>query len=175
MFHAKRAGEKSEKHCDPLDPPRRRANNPRGRGTYATDRPPRVGTIGRASGQVRLRVVSDTPGKILADQVPPFTPAEAIAYTDESNSYNHIIHSHATVEHGMQEYARDDDGNGIRKVPCLTAEGLWTDVRNVLRPFKGVHNKSLAGYVAISEFRRNLKCVSPAFISALVTFHTFWI
>lgn len=27
------AGEKSEKHRDPLDPPRRRANNPRGRGT----------------------------------------------------------------------------------------------------------------------------------------------
>lgn len=54
------AGEKSEKHCDPFDPPRRRANNQRGRATYANDRPPIVGTLGRASGQVRLRVVPDT-------------------------------------------------------------------------------------------------------------------
>jgi transposase-like protein len=58
-------------------------------------------------------------------------------------------------------------------VHCNTAEGMWTDVRNFLRPFKGVHKKHLAGYVAICEFRRNLKRVSPAFISSLVTFHTF--
>lgn len=132
-------GKKSEKHRDPLDPPRRRANNQRGRGTYANDRPPVVGTIGRESGQVRLRVVPDTTGKTLEDHVHQFTHAEAIVYTDESNSYNHILRSHATVEHGIHEYARDDDGDGIREVHCNTAEGMWTDVRNFLRPFKGVH------------------------------------
>lgn len=168
-------GKKSEKHRDPLDPPRRRANNQRGRGTYANDRPPIVGTVGRESGQVRLRVVPDTTGKTLEDHVHQFTHAKAIVYTDESNGYNHIIRSHATVEHGIHEYARDDDGDGIREVHCNTAEGMWTDVRNFLRPFKGVHKKHLAGYVAICEFRRNLKRISPAFISALVTFHTFCI
>ena len=61
------------------------------------------------------------------------------------------------------------------EVHCNTAEGMWTDVRNFLRPFKGVHKKYLAGYVAISEFRRNLKRVSPAFISALVTSHTLYL
>lgn len=50
-------GKKGEKHADPADPARYRANNRRGHGTYDNDRPPIVGTVGRESGQVRLRVV----------------------------------------------------------------------------------------------------------------------
>jgi len=50
---------------------------------------------------------------------------------------------------------------------------LWkacgTDVRNFLRPFKTVHKKYLASYVAMTEFKR----ISPNFIAALVSFHTF--
>ena len=34
--------------------------------------------------------------------------------------------------------------------------------------------KNLSGYIAICEFRRNLKRISPDFISALVTPHTFY-
>lgn len=32
---------------------------------------------------------------------------------------------------------------------------------NFLRPFKGVHKKYLAGYVAFAEFKRNLKAIRP--------------
>lgn len=128
------AGEKSEKHADPMDPPRRRANKQCGRGTYDNDRPPIVGTIGRESGHVRLRVVPNTTGETLEAQVHQFTHAQAIVYTDESNGYNHIIRVHATVNHSVHEYARDDDGDGMREVHCNTAEGMWTDVRNFLRP-----------------------------------------
>jgi len=57
---------------------------------------------------------------------------------------------------------------------------MWTDVRNYLRPFKGVHKVYLSGYVAMAEFRTpalaggargNLKRISPEFIAALVTLH----
>lgn len=51
---------------------------------------------------------------------------------------------------------------------------MWTDVRNYLRPLKGVHKLYLSGYVAMAEFRRNLKRISPAFISALVTLHSVY-
>jgi transposase-like protein len=37
------AGEKGEKHPDPEDPPRRRANKRKGRGTFENDRPPILG------------------------------------------------------------------------------------------------------------------------------------
>ena len=44
------AGEKGIPHRDPEDPPRRRANQQKGHGTYENDRPPVVGTVGRESG-----------------------------------------------------------------------------------------------------------------------------
>src|SRR5262245_9274191 len=50
------AGEKGRKHADPSDPPRHRANKARGHGTWASDRPPIVGIVGRCSGHIRLRL-----------------------------------------------------------------------------------------------------------------------
>jgi len=78
-------------------------------------------------------------------------------------AYDHIIREHATVCHADNEWARDDDGDDIREVHTNTIEGMWTDVRNYLRPFKGVHKDYLSGYVAMAEFRRNLKSISPEF------------
>ncbi|MBV7340221.1 transposase [Chloroflexi bacterium TSY] len=60
-------------------------------------------------------------------------------YTDECNAYNPIAEtgrSHATVCHSRYEWARDDDGDGIREVHCNTMEGIWTGLRNFLRPFR---------------------------------------
>ena len=165
-------GKKGELHPDPTDPPRCRANKLRGHGTYANDRPPIVGTVGRESGQVRLRVVDHTDRETLEMHVHRFTLLDTTAYTDEWQGYNHIIRPHATVCHAAHEWARDDDGDGIREVHVNTVEGMWTDVRNFLRPFKGVHKGYLSGYVAMAEFRRNHKRISPSFIAALVTLHT---
>jgi len=165
-------GKKGELHPDPDDPPRRRANKRRGHGTYENDRPPIIGTVGRESGQARLRVIHHTDRKTLEAHVHKYTSAECTVYTDDWKAYNHIIRSHATVCHSAREWARDDDGDGIREVHTNTVEGMWTEVRNFLRPFKGVHKGYLSGYIAIAEFRRNLKRISPAFISSIVKVHT---
>ncbi len=132
-----------------------------------------MGTVGRESGQVRLRVVHHTDGDTLVAHVHRFTLAGQQVYTDEWQGYNHILRPHATVSHAKKEWARDDDGDGIREVHVNTVEGMWTDVRNFLRPFKGVHKRYLSGYVALTEFRRNLKRISPAFIASIVKVHTF--
>ena len=167
-------GKKGDEHFDPADPPRRRANKRRGRGTYVNDRPPILGTIGRETGQVRLRVVQDTQGATLREHVQRFTRGEAIVNTDEYQSYNALDRLHDTVQHGQHEWARDEDGDGFYEVHCNTTEGLWTDVRNALRLFKGVHKRYLDGYIAICEFRRNLKRISPVFIAQFVAFHSFY-
>lgn len=161
-------GKKGEWHSDPDDPPRRRANKQRGHGTYDNDRPPIVGTIGRSSGQVRLRVVKHTDGKTLKRHVTQFTICAATVNTDEWLGYNHITRKRVTVNHGTHEWARDDDGDGIREIHINTTEGMWTGLRNFLRLFRGVHKKYLASYVAIHEHAVNLKKISPKFISALV-------
>ena len=164
-------GKKGERHSDPTDPPRRRANKQKGHGTYDNDRPPIVGTVGRESGQVRLRVVQHTDGKTLKRHMARFTQPEAVVNTDEWKGYNPIERQRVTVQHGQGEWARDDDGDGVREVHVNTIEGLWTSVRNFLRPFRGVHKRNLGQYVAICEFSINTKKVTPKFISALVPLH----
>lgn len=161
-------GKKGVKHNDPCDPPRRRANKQKGHGTYANDRPPIVGTVGRESGQVRLRVVQHTDGKTLERQIAQFTQPDAVANTDEWQGYNHIARSHVTVNHGIKEWARDDDGDGICEVHVNTTEGMWTGLRNFLRPFRGVNKEYLDQYVAMCEHGINQKAISPEFLAALV-------
>ncbi len=47
-------------------------------------------------------------------------------------------------------------------------EGIWTALRNFLRPFRGVHKKSLVLHVAIFEWAHNLKRVTPEFVGMLM-------
>ena len=165
------AGEKGDKHPDPADPPRCRANNRPGTGTMATDRPPILGVVGRTTGHIRLTVSDDTRQATIQPQVERDTLPTTNLNTDESTAYDRITDTgrgHATVCHSCHEYARDDDGDGFCEVHCNTMEGIWTGLRNFLRRFRGVHKKYLAGYVAMFEWGYNLKIVSPAFLRTLM-------
>jgi hypothetical protein len=91
--------------------------------------------------------------------------------TDEWCGYNgspEIGRSRATVGHAAGERARDDDGDGLREVQVNTLEGLWTGLRNFLRPFRGVNKVYLYQDVAMFEWRYNVKRVTEAFIGALL-------
>jgi len=167
-------GEKGGEHLDRADPPRRRANKRRGRGTFANDPPPVWGTIGRQSGQVRLRVAVDTKQPTLHAHGEHFTGEGTQVYPDEYDSYATIYRPHSTVTHGQKEWARDEDGDGINEGHTNTGEGMWTGLRNFLRPFRGGSKYFLSGYVALHEFHVNLKRISVAFISALGRVHLFY-
>jgi len=161
-------GKKGEPHHDPQDPPRRRANKKKGHGTYDNDRPPVVGTVGRASGQCRLQVCRHTDGATLRAQVQRHTTAGATCYSDEWKGYSRLERTHWQVEHGKKQWAWDADGDGINEVHTNSIEGLWTSVRNWLRPFRGVHKRYLQGYVVMCQHAINYKRISPHFIAQLV-------
>ena len=166
------AGEKGDLHPFPDDPPRRRANKKPGGGTFANDRPPIQGCVGRESGEIRLTVNADTRQDTIEPEVESKTESACTVYTDESNVYNRIEASgrgHKTVCHSSREYARDDDGDGIREVHCNTMEGIWTGLRNFLRPFRGVHKKYLHQYVCIFEWAHNIKRVNDHFLRTMMT------
>jgi len=129
-----------------------------------------VGAVRRESGQVRLRVVFNTKAAIFEKHVHQFAISDCHVYTDEYDSYNEIERTRSTVQHGIKEWARDDDGDGIREGLTNSAEGMWTGLRNFPRPFRGVHRKCLSGHLAIHKCRANSKRISPAFISAFVKF-----
>jgi transposase-like protein len=154
------SGAKGELHDDPEDPPRCRGNKRRGQGTFANDRPPVAGVVGRETGEVRLEVVEHADKATLEEFVVNNTQPGATVNTDGSACYNGLPdrgRQHASVNHSQREYARDDDGDGFCEVHDNTMEGIWTGLRNFLRPFRGLNKHFLAGYVAIFEWSHNFK------------------
>jgi transposase len=158
-------GKKSTPHRDPTDPPRRRANQRKGHGTYANDRPPIISIISRDTGEQRWWVCDHadrhTCHNLIADNVPP---ASTLLYTDEWQSYRGSHPCHAAVSHGVHEWARDDNGEGRREVHCNTSEGAGAALRTYLRAFRGVHKRYLHLYVAAYEAMVNTKRVTPQLI-----------
>jgi transposase len=127
--------------------------------------------VGRESGQVRLTVVEHSDGATLKKVVRRATWPMVMVHTDEWQGYNclpEMGRDHATVCHAAGEWARDDDGDGIREVHNNTLEGLWTGLRNFLRPFRGVNKKYLYQYAAIFEWGYNVKRATMGFLRALL-------
>jgi hypothetical protein len=74
------AGEKGIPHRDPNDPPRRRANSRRGRGSWDNDRPAVVGVAGREHQTLHLRVCRRT-NRGLSNRSSSRTPCRAVIST----------------------------------------------------------------------------------------------
>jgi transposase len=64
----------------------------------------------------------------------------------------------------MQEWAREDDGDGRREVHCNTCEGAGAALRPYLRACRGVHKQDLQLYVATDEALINTKRVTPTLV-----------
>ncbi len=121
--------------------------------------------FGRESDQIRLEVIERTDRKNLLPFVEGATRPDATVVTDEWRAYGGLSETgrtHPTVNHtpGQEEWARDEEGDGVKEVHTNTAEGTWTGLRNFLRPFRGVHKRYLNGYVAVFEWAHNLKEVT---------------
>lgn len=169
-------GKKGVRHADLHDPPRRRANQIKGHGTWHNDRLPVAGVVGRTSGQVRLRVVRHANRPTLQRFVTETTRKRTMICTDEWQAYNHLPETGrrlAQVCHqpGHRVWARDDDGDGIREVHNNTLEGIWTGLRNFLRPFRGVNKIYLHQYVALFQWAHNTKTATDEFLQALLGKH----
>ena len=95
-------------------------------------------------------------------------------HTDEWMGYSRVGTRHGrvhrTVDHTgpRSTWAIDADGDGVREVHCDTMEGLWTGVRNFLRPFRGVNKVYLEHYVSIFQWSYNLKEVVDQFLRLLL-------
>jgi hypothetical protein len=67
------------------------------------------------------------------------------------------------------------DGDGEREVHCNTLEGIWTGLREDLRPFRGVNRVYLAQYVTMFRWAYNLKAITPGLLRTLLdsSAHTY--
>jgi transposase len=165
------AGEKGQHHLDPDDPPRRRANQFSGHGTFDNDRPPVFGAIGRDSGEVIVRQAFRSTRRALEPLVMQASQPGATVMSDEWHAYDALPTTgrpHATVNHRRGEFARDDDGDGVREVHNNSMEGFWLGLRNFLRPFRGVSKWWLDNYVHFYACLHNFRWSFTDFLRCLL-------
>jgi transposase-like protein len=129
--------------------------------------------VGRESGEAYFEVVASASRGNLERVVEDNTAAFCTVYTDEWAAYDglpELGRGHATVCHapGQREWARDDDGDGVREVHNNTLEGIWTGLRNFLRSFRGVSKHYLGQYVAVFQLGYNLKAATDGLLRALL-------
>lgn len=91
-------GKRGIPHPDPADAPRRR-----GHGTFANDRPPIAGVVGRESGEVCLEVIESASGAELEEVLDDTCLKEMVVNTDEWKGYSRVgrqrRRAHQTVDH----------------------------------------------------------------------------
>ena len=126
--------------------------------------------VGRQSGEARLEVLRSAAATELEELVHGHTAAGCVLYTDEWAGYDGVDRPRQSCRHtpGSREWARDDDGDGVREVHNNTLEGMWTGLRNFLRTFRGVSKHFLAQYVAIFQWSYNVKSVVDDFLRTLL-------
>ncbi len=124
-----------------------------------------ISVISRETGEQRLWVCDHADRRtcyaLIAENIPGDS---AILYTDEWQSYRGSHAAHATVCHGVHEWARDDNGDGHREVHCNSCEGAGAALRTYLRAFRGVHKQYQHLYLATYEAMVNTKRVTPELI-----------
>ena len=123
---------------------------------------------GEKGEDVRLEPI---PAELVDATVLPATVPGAMVYTDDWNGYNPLGRrgqGHATVNHNRGEFARDDDGDGIREVHCNTMEGIWTGLWKFLRPFRCISKMYLEHHVIMFKWAYNLKAVTDDFLRILL-------
>jgi len=95
----------------------------------------------------------------------------SLIYTDEYAIYNRLEewgYAHKSVNHGIGEYARDEDGDGFYEVHVNTMEGFWSLLRSWLRPHRGISQEKLPFYLGFFEFVHNVNKRGKELLHSLV-------
>ena len=154
---------------------RNRLKGARGRGTLAREKPPVFGMLKRGGCAV-IRMLPNFQQTTIEPLIERHVRRGAIINTDEFDIYSHLSemgYIHRTVCHGIREFARDDDGDGVREVHTNSIEGLWSHMRSWLRPHKGISQENLPLYLAFFQFvyneRTRGKSLLPSLMKVLVS------
>jgi transposase-like protein len=149
---------------------RNRLKGERGRGTLEKEKPPVFEMIQRC-GQVVIRMLSNVRQSTIEPLIRGVVPPGTLIYTDEYGIYNRLEqwgYEHKSVNHGIGEYARDEDGDGFHEVHVNTMEGFWSLLRSWLRPHRGISQEKLPLYLGFFEFVHNVGKRGKALLHSLI-------
>lgn len=110
-----------------------------------------VGMKNRETNQVQAQVVERTDKETLQEFVLENTTPDTIVYTDESRAYSGLPRQHATVNHGVGEYVREQaHTNGL--------ESFWSMLkRGYTGTYHHISPKHLHRYVDEFSGRHNVR------------------
>lgn len=151
-------------------PRRRGLKGKPGRGTLFGEKPPVLGMIERG-GLLVLKMLPNVQIKTIEPVIRGTVEVGSKTYTDEYNIYGRLErwgYVHETVNHGMGEYARDNDGDGFCEVHVNTIEGVWSLLRSWLRPHRGISQEKLPLYLGFFEFVHNVRKRGRTLLQSLV-------
>jgi transposase-like protein/IS1 family transposase len=146
--------------------PRKRGLKLKGRGTYDKDKPPIVAAVSR-KGKAVIEVFRN----LCIDNIDAFLylVTGRFVHTDDYRIYDHLDHEtsiiHESINHSKRRYKE-----GYKHTN--TVEGLFCDLRNWLRRYKGVCKEKLYMFVSLFQFSYNHRELFPLdkFIELLSTF-----
>lgn len=123
--------------------------------------------VGRESGLLCLAVLRSRGRSALEPKVVGATAPGAAVDTDAWSGYGGLSGKGRRHAAGPRQWARDDDGDGVREVHNNPMEGIRTGLQNFLRPFRGVAKDYLQQYVSILQWTYNLPQATPALLFAM--------
>jgi transposase-like protein len=139
------------------------------------ERPPVFGMMQRG-GQVVIHLPADVQQKTIEPFIKATIVAGILMYTDEYSIDARLQswgYNHKSVNHGRDEFARDEDGDGFCAVHVHTMEGCWSLWRSWLRPHRGISPEKFPFYLGFFECVHNVrkrgKALLPALMELLVT------
>ena len=130
--------------------PRARGLSERGRGSWASDRPPAVLWVERNGPGRVLELQSDVTQRTLARSAVRHVEPGSRIDTDDFSGYGLLggAYDHRSVDH--EETYVTEDG-----VHCNTAEGEWSIFKPWWRGFRGVTKRQAYRYLSEYSFRRS--------------------
>jgi transposase len=149
---------------------RNRLKGERGRGTLAKEKPPVFGMMQRC-GQVVIHMLENVQQVTIEPLIKQTVGPGTLIYTDDYNIYGRLCewgYEHKSVNHGIGEYARDDDRDGFCEVHVNTMEGFWSLLRSWLRPHRGISQEKLPFYLGFFEFVHNVGKRGKVLLQSLI-------
>jgi len=122
-------------------------------------------------GEVVIQMLSNVRQATIKPLIKATVAEGNLVFTDEYNIYGRLEewgYEHKSVNHGMGEYARDDDGDGFCEVHVNTMEGFWSLLRSWLRPHRGISQEKLPIYLGFFEFVHNARRRGKALLHSLI-------
>jgi transposase len=122
-------------------------------------------------GEVVIRMLENVKQKTIEPLLKTTIELGSRIFTDEYDIYARLQewgYAHQTVCHSAGEFARDDDGDGVREVHVNSIEGFWSLLRSWLRPHRGISQENLPLYLGFFEFVHNIRRRGKALLGSLL-------